>query len=391
MIAGGITVTILGLYMLSGQEHSLVKGFNVMIETNRAKTGVWAQAVAQNAQHMAARDTYNRLSVIQPVTHLVLPWPCLIYGFLAVGIWYSVLNQFMIQRVLGAKSMYHARMGIVLAGYMKIIMPLMVVFPGLILFAKHPEVMLKPWAEIRPAADRGYIEMLQTLVPAGLRGLFLAALFGAIQSTINAVLNSSATVFTLDIYQRILNKKATDKQLVSMGVWSSVVILTIAIVMAGFIGKMQEGLFMYIQTLYAFFAPPFAAVFLLGILSKRINAKGACTAVFAGFAFAILVKMYLALRPELFGAAVYNVVLPFNNQSLITWAFSVIVCVVVSLLTAPPKPEQISGDLTLNWKKMDIFDGLGDKWYQSVILWWGLFAAIIISLIIVFSQVVFRN
>jgi SSS family solute:Na+ symporter len=138
MIAGGIMVTILGLYMLSGDEHSLVKGFNVMIEANRAKTGVWAQAVAQNAQHMAATDTYNRLSVIQPVTHLVLPWPCLIYGFLATGIWYSVLNQFMIQRVLGAKNMYHARMGIVLAGYMKIIMPIIVVFPGLILFAKNP-------------------------------------------------------------------------------------------------------------------------------------------------------------------------------------------------------------------------------------------------------------
>jgi SSS family solute:Na+ symporter len=218
-----------------------------------------------------------------------------------------------------------------------------------------------------------------------LRGLFLAALFGAIQSTINAVLNSSATVFTLDIYQRILHKKATDKQLVSMGVWSSVVILIIAIVMAGFIGRMQEGLFMYIQTLYAFFAPPFAAVFLLGILSKRINAKGACSAVFGGFAFAILIKMYLAFRPELFGTAVYNVVLPFSNQSLITWAFSAVVCVAASLLTAPPRPEQISGDLTLNWKKMDIFDGLGDKWYQSVILWWGLFAVIIISLIIIFS------
>ncbi|MGA2914692.1 MAG: sodium/solute symporter [Sedimentisphaerales bacterium] len=391
MVGGGVIVTILGLYMLSGSEHSLVKGFHVMIECNRAKTGVWAQAVAQNARHIAATDTYNRLSVIQPVSHLVLPWPCLFYGFLAVSIWYCALNQFMIQRVLGAKNMYHARMGLVLAGYMKVIMPLIVVFPGLILFAKHPEYMLKPWEEIRPAADRSYIQMLQMVIPAGLRGIYLAALFGAIQSTVNAVLNSSATVVTLDIYQRIFNKKASDKKLVFMGIWSSVVILIISIIMANYISKMQTGLFMYIQTLYAFFAPPFAAVFLLGVLSRRINAKGACAAVFSGFAFAILIKVYLAIWPGLFGETAYNIVNSFNNQSFITWLFSFIVCIVVSLLTAPPRPEQVDNNLTVNWKKMNIFNELGDKWYQSVILWWGIFAACIIGLVITFSQIVFGD
>lgn len=293
MLAGGLMVTVLGLYMLSGESHSLIEGFRVMIERNQATHGAWAEAVAQNAQHMAQTDTYNRLSVIQPVTHEVAPWPSLLFGVLSISLWYNILNQFMIQRVLGAKNMYHARMGIVLAGYIKILMPLIVVVPGLILFAKFPEVMLRPWNEIRPEADKGYVALLAMLVPQGLRGLFLAALFGAIQSTVNSVLNSTATIFTLDIYKRLWRKDAPEKHLVRMGMASSVAILVFAMILAQFIGNISGSLFVYVQSLYAFFAPPFAAVFLLGILFRRINARGASAAVILGFLFGIAMKLYV--------------------------------------------------------------------------------------------------
>ena len=385
MIAGGLMVTLLGLYMLSGDEHSLAKGWQIMIENNRAESGIWAKAVAKNAQNLAAQDTYNRLSVIQPASHKVVPWPSLIYGFIASGIWYSVLNQFMIQRVLGAKNAYHARMGIVLAGYLKILMPAIVVIPGLILFAKYPEVMLQPWDEMQSAADKGYVHMLQAVVPIGLRGLFLAALFGAIQSTINSVLNSSATIVTLDIYKRMFRKDAAERNLVVVGIWSSIIILITAIIIAGFIGKLGKGLFVYIQTLYAFFAPPFSAIFLLGILFRRINAKGATAAVFSGFAFGLLMKIYVGFWPGLFGPTILHLVQPFSNQSFIHWIFCAVVCVVVSMLTEKPRPEQTSDLLTVNWRRLNIFDDLGNKWYTSVILWWGLFAACIVTLIIVFS------
>ena len=118
-------------------------------------------------------------------------------------------------------------------------------------------------------------------------------MFGAIQSTVNSVLNSTATVFTLDIYKRLLRPAASDKHLVNVGVVSSVVVLAVAIVLGGFIGRLGGGLFVYIQSLYAFFAPPFAAVFLLGILWRRINSRGALAAVIFGFAFGIGVKLYL--------------------------------------------------------------------------------------------------
>ncbi len=380
MVAGGLMVTILGIYMLSGESHSFIEGCKVLIECNQAKTGVWKEVVEQNAYNMAKTDTYNRLSVIQPVTHEISPWPSLVFGFLAVSIWYNVINQFMIQRVLGAKNAYHARMGIIFAGYLKILLPAIVVLPGLILFAKYPEVMKLPWKEIRPQADKGYIHMLQILVPVGLRGIFLAALFGAIQSTVQAVLNSTATVFTFDIFKRMICKNASEKTLVFTGRMTTFIVLVISIVLGRYIERFGDGLFVYIQTLYAFFAPPFAAIFLWGILFKRINAKGATAAVFLGFAFGILMKVYVNAVPDHI-----KWIEPYSIQALVNWCFCSIICISVSLMTKPPRPEQVSDDLTINWKKINIFEGLGEHWYQSVTFWWAVFAIIIIGLVILLS------
>lgn len=385
MVVGGIMVTILGLYMLSGESHSLIQGWRVMIERNMAKDGIWVEVMTLHSQNMAKVDTYNRLSVFQPATHAIVPWPNMILGMFSVGLWYSCINQFMIQRVLGARNMYHARMGIVLAGYMQIILPLIIVIPGLILFARYPEVLNQPWDKVRPEADKGYVHMLQTLIPIGFRGLFLAALFGAIQSTINSVLNSTATIVTLDIYKRMLRPKATEKHTVRIGIWVSVVILVISIVGAGFIPKLGGSLFVYIQSLYAFFAPPFAAVFLLGILFKRINKQGAVIAVFSGFLLGILIKVYI--HSDLNHPGWLE---PFAMQSIVNWVFCVIVCVIVSLMTSPPAPEQVTDKLTFNWKKLNIFGGLGTIWYTNVVLWWGVFVLIVVLLLAVFSGLVFN-
>ncbi|MDP1591805.1 MAG: sodium/solute symporter, partial [Prosthecobacter sp.] len=145
MIAGGLCVTVLGLKMLDPEAGSMFAGFANMIEANRATSGVWKEAVDASAPHITGAAEYNRLSVFQPVTHAVWPWPAMIFATFSISIWYNVLNQFMIQRVLGARSTYDARMGIVFAGLLKVLMPVIVVLPGLILFAKYPEVLLGPW------------------------------------------------------------------------------------------------------------------------------------------------------------------------------------------------------------------------------------------------------
>jgi len=243
-------------------------------------------------------DSYDRLSLFQGVTHPILPVISFLPFIFSVSVWYNVLNQFMIQRVLGARSEYDARMGIVFAGWIKVFLPLITVLPGMILFALDPEILLGPWEQVKPEADKGYVQMIQSLVPAGLRGLFLAALFGAIQSTVNSVLNSTSTIVTLDIYKRMFRPQASDRHLVQAGVISSVIILAVAIVLGGFVGKLGGSLFEYIQSLYAFFAPPFAAVFVLGILWRRINGAGALATVVSGFVLGIAIKLYLNFAAE---------------------------------------------------------------------------------------------
>lgn len=378
MLCGGVMITILGLEMLSGDSHSLWDGFKVMIERNRGRDGIWAEVVAQNAQNIVHQDSYNRLSVIQPVTHELTPWPFLIFATFTISLWYNVLNQFMIQRVLGAKNIYHARMGIVFAGYMKIILPVIVVLPGLILFARFPEVMKLPWEDIQQEADKGYVTMLKMLVPIGLRGLFLAALFGAIQSTINSVLNSTATIFTLDIYKRLLNPDCSEARLVRVGMWSSASVLAFAIVLAGFVGKFG-GLFTYVQSMYAFFAPPFAAVFALGILFRRINAAGAISGVVGGFIIAVSLKLYVLLPGHWLWLE------PFMNQAILNWVLCLLLCTTVSMLTSPPRPEQVTDKLTMNWNQMNILEDLGTNWFNHVVVWWGLFVILVAGLLILFS------
>ena len=384
MIIGGLTVTVLGLKMLGGESGSIVDGFRAMIDANRATAGVWKEAVDATAVRMAGTADYNRLSVIQPASHVLWPWPALIFGTFSLSIWYHALNQFMIQRVLGARNTYHARMGVVFAGLLKVFMPVIVVLPGLILFAKYPELLLKPWEEVQPQADKGYVHMLQTIVPVGLRGLFLAALFGAIQSTVNSVLNSSATIVTLDFYKRLLAPDASQRQLVRMGVITSVGLLVVSMVLALFIGRLGGSLFVYIQSLYAFFAPPFSAIFVLGILFKRINAKGATVAVFSGFALGIALKVYVQYVPE---APAW--IVPFMNQAIINWLFCVIVCVAVSAFTAPPRPDQVNDTLMIDWKALRLGEGLGTHWYNSVLTWWLVFVLLIAALAVVFSGLVF--
>ncbi len=383
MLLGGLAVTLFGLNMLGGEDGSIIEGFRIMLHRNQAVDGVWAKAASEVARQISHVGEYNRMSVFQPAAHPVVPWTSWITIVFSVSIWYNVLNQFMIQRVLGAKDTYHARMGVVLAGFMQLFLPLIIVVPGMILFAANPEILTLPWAEVKPAADKAYVDMIQMLVPVGLRGLVLAALFGAIQSTVNSVLNSTSTIVTLDIYKQWARRDPSDDQLVRVGVITSVAILVISVALGGVIDKLGGGLFEYIQTLYAFFAPPFAAIFLLGILWRRINAFGASLAVGLGFAFGIAMKLVVQFVP-----AHPAWIEPFANQAALNWVFCVIVCIVASLATRPPQAEQVTADLVFDAKKTAVPGAERRPWYASVLFWWLVFAVLAATVILTFSGMI---
>ena len=381
MVTGGLTVTVLGLYHLAGDGGSLFDGFRVMVERNRGDGAAWAEAIARLQPQITPGETdYNRLSVIQPLVHETTPWTHWVLSFFYIGLWYTVINQFMIQRVLAAKNMYHARMGITFAGYLKLLLPFIVVVPGLIYFAMRPELILDaPTLDaVRPEADKTYVNLIRELVPMGVKGLLLAALFGAIQSTVSAVLNATSTVLTLDFYKRYFRPDVTEHDTVVLGRWITTGLLIFSVLFGIWISTLQASLFVYIQVLFTFFAPPFSAVFLLGTLWRRINGPAATTTVLAGFVLGIAVKAWVGSggAPEWLA--------PYANQGVLNWAFCMICCTVVSLLTAPPRPEQVTDDLTFNWRKMNIGGDLGRGW-KNVTLWWSGSVVLMIAFIFIFG------
>lgn len=220
MVMGGLMVTFLGLSYIG--DGSIVDGFSRMINVNQCHDGWASEWLNKNVVNMLAGsaegDTYNRLSVLQPVNHTTTPWTHWVFSFFYIGLWYTVINQHMIQKVFAAKDIYHARMGMVFASFLKLLLPFIVVVPGLIWFVMKPDFLFSSnWSVMSEEANKTYIMMISKLVPPFMTGLLLAALFGAIQSTVSSVLNSTSTIFTLDFYKHYVNRQATEAQEVRVG------------------------------------------------------------------------------------------------------------------------------------------------------------------------------
>jgi len=388
-IGGGLIVTILGLLALG--DGNLIRGFHTMLEVNLARDGWAAEWVSKNVPHLLQGATpgteYHRMSVIQPINHTTNPWTHWIFSFFYIGLWYTVINQFLIQKVLAAKDMYHARMGMVFASFLKLLVPAVVVLPGLIYFAMKPDFLSSnDWRFVSDEANNTYIVMVRDLVPPLLLGVLMAAFFSAIQSTVCSALNSTSTIFTLDFYQKYLKPNATERQSVAMGRLTGVVILLLAIGFAILLGTAKTNLFVFIQAGYAFIGPAFSAIFLLGVLWKRVNGTDAVVSVIAAFSMAGFLK-YLEFGPLAQSTSAFaKFVRPFGNQALVTWAFTMIVCSVSALLTPPAKPEQVGEGLVFSFKdRRALAIGLGTRWYNSVPLWWGLAFGGMVLLVLIFS------
>ena len=378
-------VGLLTIFALKAMTPSggIIDGFMYVMHMNMAETGVWKQAVEASAPNLTQYGEYNRMTVFQPPDHPLAPWTGTFFGLLAVGVWYGVMNQFIVQRVLGAKDIWHARMGMLMAGYAKLLLPFIVVLPGLILFARYPEFLLGDWKAAVHRADGGFVLLVQEFLPVGLRGLLLAVLISAVQATVSAVVNATAAILTLDIYVPLINPKATQKQRVRFGMWASVGAIAAGIAMAIYVSQQSAGIFQYMQTLNAFVAPPFAAILWVGLIWKRTNGAGAMVAVVGGLLTGLLIKLvgYSVDMPSWYYA--------FANQAAVCLAVSLLLCVVGTLLHPARSPGTETDPITF-WNSRDtLAQGLGDRWYNSVILWAGVLLVLTCACMLIFSQIFF--
>ncbi len=279
--------------------------------------------------HTLVREYPDKFQVFLPVNHERFPVTGVFTGFLTVGIWYSCTSQHIVQRVLAAKDEYNARMGVVGAGYLHVLTPLFFTVPGIIAFALYRPL---------PRPDASYLKLVQELIPTGLRGLILAAMAAALMSNLSSVLNSASTLVTIDFYKKLARPDASERQQVRFGQLSGTAILLLGMAIALFYTTRTDPLFILVQQVFFFIAPPFAVIFSLGLLWRRATAPAAVATVVLGFAFDAFLTFYAfseveALRP-------YN---NYYHRALTAWVFCMAVMVVGSLLTEPPPREKTEG------------------------------------------------
>lgn len=275
-------------------------------------------------------DVPAKFHFYQPTTDPLFPTTGVFTAFLTIGIWYSCTSQHMVQRCLAAKNEWNARMGVVFAGFMHIVLPLLFVIPGIIAFRMWPHLK-------RP--DVAYLVLVDQLIPPGLRGLVLAAMAAAMMSTLATVLNSTATVLTLDLYRKVWKPNATEKEQVRFGKWNGAVTLAAGMVIAYYFSQVKGWfLFVLIQNIFAYIAPPFAVVFTLGILWRRANGKGALTTIVLGLPFSVFLQHFLFTHISWLHP--YD---SYLHRALISWVFCMILMIGVSLATAPPPPGRTEG------------------------------------------------
>jgi SSS family solute:Na+ symporter len=210
-----------------------------------------------------------------------VPFSTLFSGVLLLNLFYWTSNQQIIQRAFAAKNLAEGQKGVLLAGALKIAAPLILVLPGIIAFHLYGQTTLEDGTPFK--GDHAYGTLVRNVLPAPLAGFFAAVMVGAILSSFNSVLNSTATLFSLGVYRQMLHSDAADEKLISAGKWFGTIIAIGSMLVAPLLAG-QESIFGYLQKMNGLYFIPILSVTLVGMLSKRVPAIAANIALVVGFA-----------------------------------------------------------------------------------------------------------
>jgi len=339
-----LTAILVGIYTFSGglkavvytdtiQCAVMIGGCLLVLILGLNDLGGWGNMMTK-INSLGERTAHHGDLIIPADRDSPFVWPGIFFGLaLILSPAYWIGNQAIVQRSLGAKNVFQAQAAFVWGSLLKIIIPVIIVIPGLIALAKFPDLQ---------DGDHAFPTLVARVLPAGARGVFLAAFIAALMSSIDSYLNSASTVITNDFYLRYRNPGATDRQLLNMGRGCTVVLMVWAVLFAFWILKAGEGTPIYaiFQTLLAFFQGPALAVILCGFFWKRANGVGALAGFLSGVAMAVTLWV-LQQWHEAFGIQpLFKVPEAFLYFSV--WAFltSWFVIVIASLLTKPEGPEK---------------------------------------------------
>jgi len=284
------------------------------------------------------------------------PWPAMLLCAPIIGLWYWCTDQYIVQRILGAKNDKEARRGTIFAGFLKLTPVFLFIIPGMICFALaksglnpdiHRELFDANGQLIRERAQAAFPLLVTHVLPVGVRGIVVAGLLAALMSALAGVFNASSSLFTMDFYSK-LRPKATQAQLVKIGRVATVVMVIIGLLWIPVI-QGAKGLYDYLQGIQAYLAPPIFVVFFFGVFMKRLNGPGCLATLLTGFLMGV-VRLIIDTPVKLGGTPyeegsflwIMNNIF-FQYYSLLITIVCIIVFLVVSYATKPPDYAKISG------------------------------------------------
>ncbi|NXB26563.1 SC5A3 protein, partial [Rhagologus leucostigma] len=350
MIIGALTLMIISLTEVGGFEE--VKRRYMLATPNI--TSILLTYNISNTNSCNVNPKPDSLKMLREPTDEDIPWPGFLLGQTPASVWYWCADQVIVQRVLAAKNIAHAKGSTLMAGFLKLLPMFIIVVPGMIsriLFVDdiaciNPEHCFQVCGSRAGCSNIAYPRLVMNLVPVGLRGLMMAVMIAALMSDLDSIFNSASTIFTLDVY-KLIRKSATSRELMVVGRVFVAFMVVISIAWVPIIVEMQGGqMYLYIQEVADYLTPPVAALFLMAIFWKRCNEQGAFYGGMAGFVLGairlILAFFYRAPecdQPDTRPGFVKNIHYMYVATALF-WITG-LVTVVVSLLTPPPTKEQV--------------------------------------------------
>ncbi|TQV85273.1 sodium/solute symporter [Exilibacterium tricleocarpae] len=305
LIGGAIAVTVIGLQEVGG----------------------WRELQVQ------AGDDY--FDLWKPLSDPEFPWTGILFGAPILGVWYWCTDQFIVQRVLSARDEDNARRGTVFAAFLKQLPLFIFVVPGIIAYVLSKSGQLQ-----MEQADQALPALIGALLPDGLRGLVVAGLLAALMSSLSSVFNSCSTLITFDLYKR-LRPQVGERHLVVVGQISTLLLVGCGLLWIPFMELISGRLFTYLQSVQAYISPPIAAVFLIGIMWRGANARGAIAALAVGFVLGIGRLVLEMNKASLDGVWLMLASINFLHFAIIIFIASVIALVAASLTAAAPSAEQL--------------------------------------------------
>lgn len=336
-----IIVLVTGLYTILGGLRAVVytEAFQtiVLLLGSMVITIMGLNAVG-GWDELKATAGSSHFNMWRPSSDPDFPWTGMLIGGTIVGIWYWCTDQYIVQRTLAAHDIKIGRRGAIFGAYLKLTPIFIFLIPGIIAFALRKKGMLS-----YERSDEVFPALVQYLLPAGLKGLVAGGLMAALMSSLASVFNSASTLFTVDIFKK-LNPGTPEYKLVRTGRIATGVIVVLGMLWIPIMQEIGGGvLYQYLQNIQAYIAPPITAVFLLGILWKRINAQGAIATLFFGLVAGTLRIVLELMSDRLTGPLKTYATVNFSHMAIYMFVACSLVCIIVSLLTPRPSMIQLQG------------------------------------------------